>query len=198
MSPWLRNLPLYRTEGALSVVGSGILGGATVQDNLSWKNYQSGEATANGCGRDGGQVHSVTALLLPAADAAGQLLHQRQQFRSRAQVGGLAGILPEIVEFVLAKGAVVESPPVRVMMLRTRSLRAARASSRVLTAARYSSQGSSFNLVFPISKQLGFRLNSILFDNKEWPSTLLHTHVFASSTALFFRIITISMFTFTD
>ena len=50
----------------------------------------------------------------------------------------------------------------------------------------------------PYQNQLGFRLNSILFDNKEWPSTLLHTHVFASSTALFFRIITISMFTFTD
>ena len=50
----------------------------------------------------------------------------------------------------------------------------------------------------PYQNQLGFRLNSTLFDNKEWPSTLLHGQISASRTALFFRIITISMFTFTD
>ena len=50
----------------------------------------------------------------------------------------------------------------------------------------------------PYQNQLGFRLNSTLFDHKEWPSTLLHGQISASRTVLFFRIITISMFTFTD
>ena len=54
------------------------------------------------------------------------------------------------------------------------------------------------NWYSPYQNQLGFRLNSTLFDNKEWPSTLLHGQISASRTALFFRIITISMFTFTD
>ena len=49
----------------------------------------------------------------------------------------------------------------------------------------------------PYQNQLGFGLNSTLFDNKEWPSTLLHEQISASRTVLFFRIITISMFTFT-
>ena len=43
----------------------------------------------------------------------------------------------------------------------------------------------------PYQNQLGFRLNSILFENKEWPSTLLHGYFSALRTALFFRIITI-------
>ena len=59
-------------------------------------------------------------------------------------------------------------------------------------------QSMDVNWYSPYQNQLGFRLNSTLFDNKEWPSTLLHGQISASRTALFFRIITISMFTFTD
>ena len=65
--------------------------------------------------------------------------------------------------------------------------------------ARELGQGWKVNPWYsPYQNQLGFRLNSTLFDDKEWPSTLLHGQISASRTALFFRIITISMFTFTD
>ena len=65
-------------------------------------------------------------------------------------------------------------------------------------AAKKEAIETALNGYSPYQNQLGFRLNSTLFDNKEWPSTLLHGQISASRTASFFRIITISMFTFTD
>ena len=71
-------------------------------------------------------------------------------------------------------------------------MRSRRNSNPCRAAARCCSVPNGYS---PYQNQLGFRLNSTLFDTKEWPSTLLHGHISASRTVLFFRIITISMFT---
>ena len=65
-------------------------------------------------------------------------------------------------------------------------MRSRRNSNPCRAAARCCSVPNGYS---PYQNQLGFRLNSTLFDTKEWPSTLLHGHISASRTVLFFRII---------